>query len=424
MEPDSWSQIIILVILILFSAFFSATETAFSSLNKIRIKMMAEDGNKRAALVQSMQENFDRLLTTVLIGNNIVNIASTSIATVLFISLLGQASGPSVSTVVMTVVVLIFGEITPKSIAKEKPEVFAMFSAPFLKLLFYIFIPFIMFFALWKKMLKAIFKLEGNDAITGDELLNIVEEAEDSGGIDEEESDLIRSAISFSELTAGDILTPRVDIVAIDKADGEDKIAQIFEDSRYSRLPVFEDNIDNIIGFIHIRDFSRVKFAEDVNYNVDDIIKNAVFVAKSMPVNDLLKYMQSNKTHMAVVNDEYGGTIGIVTLEDILEELVGEIWDEADEIVEDFIEHDDGTLGVLCSTQLDKMFERLDMATDDNSESPTVGGWVIEQLCKIPEEGDKFSYEELDVVVTKVEARRIIEISVKKTEIFDAVEER
>ncbi|MBQ2863642.1 MAG: DUF21 domain-containing protein, partial [Clostridia bacterium] len=205
MEPDSWSQIIILVILTFFSAYFSATETAFSSLNKIRVKMMADEGNRRAALVYSMSENFDRLLTTVLIGNNIVNIASTSIATVLFISILGQASGPSVSTVVMTVVVLIFGEITPKSIAKEKPEAFAMFSAPFLKLLFYIFIPFIAFFALWKKMLKAVFKLEGNDAITGDELLNIVEEAEDSGGIDEEESDLIRSAISFSELTAEDI---------------------------------------------------------------------------------------------------------------------------------------------------------------------------------------------------------------------------
>lgn len=424
MEPDSWSQIIILVILILFSAFFSATETAFSSLNKIRIKMMADEGNKRAALVHTMTDNFDRLLTTVLIGNNIVNIASTSIATVLFISLLGDASGPSVSTVVMTVVVLIFGEITPKSIAKEKPEAFAMFSAPFLKLLFIIFIPFIAFFALWKKMLKAIFKLEGNDAITGDELLNIVEEAEDSGGIDEEESDLIRSAISFSELTAEDILTPRVDIIAVDKNDSEDKIAQIFEDSRFSRLPVIEENIDNIIGFIHIRDFSRVKFADNVEYNVDDIIKTTVFVAKSMPVNDLLKLMQSNKTHMAVVTDEFGGTVGIVTLEDILEELVGEIWDEADEIVEDFIDHEDGTLGVLCSTQLDKMFDRLGMNTDDESESVTVGGWVIEQLCKIPEVGDTFSYEELDVVVTKVENRRIIEISVKKNEMIDAVEER
>ncbi len=416
MDTDSWSQIIILVILIMFSAYFSATETAFSSLNKIRIKMLADDGNKRAALVLDMTENFDRLLTTVLIGNNIVNIASTSIATVFFISLLGNASGPTVSTVVMTVLVLIFGEITPKSIAKEKPESFAMFSAPFIKVLFMVFIPFVWFFSAWKKMLKKLFKLENNDAITGDELLNIVEEAEDSGGIDEEESDLIRSAISFSDLTAEDILTPRVDIIAIDKNDSEDKIAQVFDDSKFSRLPVYEEGIDNIIGFIHIRDFSRVKFSDDKDYNIDDILKNTVFVAKSMAVNDLLKLMQSKKTHMAIVTDEYGGTIGLVTLEDILEELVGEIWDESDEIVEDFVDMSDGSVKVLCSTQLSKMFDRLGMDVDDESESVSVGGWVIEQLCKIPEPGDSFSYENIDVTVTKVENRRIVEISVIKRE--------
>ncbi len=424
MEPDSWSQIIVLVILVLFSAYFSATETAFSSLNKIRVKMMADEGNKRAALVYKMSENFDRLLTTVLIGNNIVNIASTSIATVFFIDLLrDQATGSTVSTVVMTVIVLIFGEITPKSIAKEKPEAFAMFSVPFLRVMFIIFIPFIWFFGLWKKMLKAVFKLEGNDAITGDELLNIVEEAEDSGGIDEEESDLIRSAISFSELTAEDILTPRVDIIAIDKDDSEDKIAQVFDDSKFSRLPVIDESIDNIIGFVHIRDFSRVKFSDDAEYNVDDIIKDTVFVAKSMPVNDLLKLMQTKKTHMAVVTDEYGGTIGIVTLEDILEELVGEIWDEADEVVEDFVENEDGSILVLCSTQLGKMFDHLGMDTDDDSESVSVGGWVIEQLCKIPEEGDMFTYEELEITVTKVENRRIMEISVRKLESSDEGEQ-
>ena len=378
--------------------------------------MLADDGNKRAALVLDMTENFDRLLTTVLIGNNIVNIASTSIATVFFISLLGNASGPTVSTVVMTVLVLIFGEITPKSIAKEKPESFAMFSAPFIKVLFMVFIPFVWFFSAWKKMLKKLFKLENNDAITGDELLNIVEEAEDSGGIDEEESDLIRSAISFSDLTAEDILTPRVDIIAIDKNDSEDKIAQVFDDSKFSRLPVYEEGIDNIIGFIHIRDFSRVKFSDDKDYNIDDILKNTVFVAKSMAVNDLLKLMQSKKTHMAIVTDEYGGTIGLVTLEDILEELVGEIWDESDEIVEDFVDMSDGSVKVLCSTQLSKMFDRLGMDVDDESESVSVGGWVIEQLCKIPEPGDSFSYENIDVTVTKVENRRIVEISVIKRE--------
>ena len=423
MDTDSWSQIIILVILIMFSAFFSATETAFSSLNKIRIKMMADEGNKRAALVYNMTENFDRLLTTVLIGNNIVNIASTAIATILFIALLGdQATGSTVSTVVMTVAVLIFGEITPKSIAKEKPEAFAMFSAPFIKLLAALFIPFIAFFALWKKMLKKIFKLESNDAITGDELLNIVEEAEDSGGIDEEESDLIRSAISFSELTAEDILTPRVDIIAISKDDDEDKVAQVFDDSKFSRLPVYEDGIDNIVGFLHIRDFSRVKFSENEEYNINDLLKDTVFVAKSMPVNDLLKLMQSKKTHMAIVTDEYGGTIGLVTLEDILEELVGEIWDEADEVVEDFVDLEDGTVKVLCSTQLNKMLDYLGLDDDSDTESVSVGGWVIEQLCKIPEEGDTFTYKNIEVKVTKVEQRRIIEIVVTKHDIEEEEE--
>ncbi len=379
--------------------------------------MMAEEGNKRAALVYDMADNFDKLLTTVLIGNNIVNIASTSIATVLFIDILGsQTTGSTVSTVIMTIVVLVFGEITPKSLAKEKPEAFAMFSAPFLKFLSFAFLPFVWFFGLWKKMLTRMFKLESNDAITGDELLNIVDEAEDSGGIDEEESDLIRSAIYFSDLTAEDILTPRVDIIAIDINDDEDKIAQVFDDSKFSRLPVCDGGIDNIVGFIHIRDFSRVKFSDDESYNVDDILKNTVFVAKSMPVNDLLKLMQSNKTHMAVVTDEYGGTIGIVTLEDVLEELVGEIWDEADEIVEDFVENDDGTLTVLCSTQLGKMFDRLGLDTDDETKSVSVGGWVIEQLCKIPEEGDEFEYEGHNIKVTKVENRRVVDITVTKLE--------
>ncbi len=423
MDTDSWSQIIILVILIMFSAFFSATETAFTSLNKTRVKMMADDGNRRAAMVLDMIEHYDKLLTTVLIGNNIVNIASTAIATVLFIAIMGdQATGSTVSTVVMTVTVLIFGEITPKSIAKEKPEAFAMFAAPFIKFLFYIFFIFIAFFSLWKKMLKALFKLEVNDTITGDELMNIVEEAEDSGGIDEEESDLIRSAISFSELTAEDILTPRVDVIAIAKDEDEDKIAQIFDDSKFSRLPVYEDDIDNIVGFLHIRDFSRVKFSDDEQFNMQDLLKSTVFVAKSMAVNDLLKLMQQKKTHMAVVTDEYGGTIGIVTLEDVLEELVGEIWDEADEVVEEFSEQEDGSVRVLCSAQLSKMFDRFEIEEDTESESVSVGGWIIEQLCKIPEIGDTFSYKNMDVTVTNVENRRIIDICVVINEVTDEEE--
>ncbi len=411
MDPDSWPQIIILIILVAFSAFFSASETAFTSLNKIRLKMMADEGNRRAALAYSMTDNFDKMLSTVLIGNNIVNIAATSVATILFIDLLKSESlGSTISTVVMTVVVLIFGEVSPKSIAKEKPEKFACFAAPFLKALMLIFTPFVAFFVVWKKMLKKLFRLDNKDTITGDELINIVDEAEEGGGLDEEESDLIRSAISFSECPVSDILTPRVDMVAVDKNDSVEEIAKAFDESGFSRLPVYDETVDSIVGVIHIRDFNKHVVAN--GESVESIIKDTVFVARQMPISELLKLLQSKKTHMAVVSDEYGGTIGIATMEDILEELVGEIWDEYDEVVEEFKENEDGTVTVLCATQLDKMFEFFELQADEESESVSVGGWVLEQLGKIAEEGDEFDYENLHVKVTKVQERRVLEINV------------
>ncbi len=410
MDPDSWPQIIILIILVAFSAFFSASETAFTSLNKIRLKMMADEGNRRAALAYSMTDNYDKMLSTVLIGNNIVNIASASVATVLFIDALGEGLGSTMSTVVMTVLILIFGEVSPKGIAKEKPEKFACVAAPFLKVLMFIFSPFVAFFVVWKKMLKKLFKLESQDAITGDELINIVDEAEEGGGLDEEESDLIRSAISFSECPVGDVLTPRVDIVAVDKNDSVEEITKAFDESGFSRLPVYDETVDSIVGVIHIRDFN--KHVVTGGQSVESIIKDTVFVAKQMPISELLKLLQKEKTHMAVVSDEYGGTIGIATMEDILEELVGEIWDEYDEVVEEFKQNDDGSVKVLCSTQVEKLFEYFELTVDGESESVSVGGWVLEQLGKIAEEGDEFRYENLFVKVTKVSERRVLEINV------------
>lgn len=411
MDPDSWPQIIILIILVAFSAFFSASETAFTSLNKIRLKMMADEGNRRAALAYSMTDNFDKMLSTVLIGNNIVNIAATSVATILFIDLLQSESlGSTISTVVMTVAVLIFGEVSPKSIAKEKPEKFACFAAPFLKFLMLVFTPFVAFFVVWKKMLKKLFKLESQEAITGDELINIVDEAEEGGGLDEEESDLIRSAISFSECPVSDILTPRVDMVAVDKSDSVEEIAKAFDESGFSRLPVYDETVDSIVGVIHIRDFNKCVVAG--GQTVESIIKETVFVAKQMPISELLKLLQKEKTHMAVVSDEYGGTVGIATMEDILEELVGEIWDEYDEVVEEFKPNDDGTVTVLCAAQLEKFAEYFEFQIDEDSESVSVGGWVLEQLGKIAEEGDEFQYENLHVKVTKVAERRVVEINV------------
>ncbi len=412
---DIWAQLVALIILIIFSAFFSASETAFTSLNKIRMKTLAEEGNKKAEATLKLVDNYDKLLSTVLIGNNIVNIASTSIATVLFIALLnGAGYATTISTVVMTVTVLIFGEVTPKSIAKETPEKFAMFATPFLRLLMLVFTPFVAVFSAWKILLNKIFRFKSNDAITGDELMNIVEEAEEGGGIDEIESDLIRSAITFSDCPVGDILTPRVDVVAVSMEDSKDEIAKTFDDSGFSRLPVYDDTVDNIKGVIHIRDFNKYVLTNEKT--LDGIIKESVFVAKQMSISGLLKLMQEKKTHFAVVSDEYGGTVGIVTMEDILEELVGEIWDEYDEVVEEFSEQEDGTVKVLCSAQLDKFFEYFDLDVDEEFDSVSVGGWVAEQLGKIAEEGDAFGFMNLDVAVTKVEQRRIIEILVAKTE--------
>ncbi len=419
---DIWAQLVALIILILLSAFFSASETAFTSLNRIRMKTMAEEGNKKAERTLKLVENYDKLLSTVLIGNNIVNIASTSIATVLFIELLqGAGYATTVSTVVMTIVVLIFGEVTPKSIAKETPEKFAMFAAPFLRMLMIIFTPFVAFFAGWKKLLKKVFRFDNNDAITGDELMTIVEEAEEGGGIDEIESDLIRSAISFSDCPVSDILTPRVDVVAVSIEDNIKEIAAAFDESGFSRLPVYDESIDSIKGVIHIRDFN--KYVVSGQKSVDLIVKEPVFVAKQMPISGLLKLMQAKKTHFAVVADEYGGTVGIVTMEDILEELVGEIWDEYDEVVEEFSPQPDGTTKVLCTVQLEKFFEYFEIDADEEFESVSVGGWVSEQLGKIAEEGDAFGYMNLDVAVTKVEQRRIIEICVLKNEIEEGSEE-
>ena len=358
MDSDSISLIII-VFCVIMSAYFSATETAFSSLNRIRIKNMADKGNKKAALVMKMSENYDSMLSTILIGNNIVNIAATSLATVLFVNMLGDDAGPTVSTIVTTVVVLVFGEVSPKSIAKESPEKFAMFSAPLLKVLMVILTPFNFLFAQWKKLLSHLFKTEGNRTVTEEELLTIVEEAEQEGGIDEQEGTLIRSAIEFTEQEAIDILTPRIDITAVSMGTSKDEIAEIFADTGYSRLPLYEENIDHIVGIIYQKDFHNYVYRTDKE--ISSIVRPALYIAKNKKIGELLKELQKEKLHIAVVLDEYGGTIGIVTLEDILEELVGEIWDEHDEVTQEIEKVSETEYLVLGSTNIDKLFELLEI---------------------------------------------------------------
>lgn len=407
MDSDSISLIII-VFCVIMSAYFSATETAFSSLNRIRIKNMADKGNKKAALVMKMSENYDSMLSTILIGNNIVNIAATSLATVLFVNMLGDDAGPTVSTIVTTVVVLVFGEVSPKSIAKESPEKFAMFSAPLLKVLMVILTPFNFLFAQWKKLLSHLFKTEGNRTVTEEELLTIVEEAEQEGGIDEQEGTLIRSAIEFTEQEAIDILTPRIDITAVSMGTSKDEIAEIFADTGYSRLPLYEENIDHIVGIIYQKDFHNYVYRTDKE--ISSIVRPALYIAKNKKIGELLKELQKEKLHIAVVLDEYGGTIGIVTLEDILEELVGEIWDEHDEVTQEIEKVSETEYLVLGSTNIDKLFELLEI--EEELEVFTVSGWVMNMLGRVPAAGDNFEYQKFQVAVLEMDDKRVGKIRI------------
>ncbi len=350
-------------------------------------------------------------MSSLLIGNNIVNIASSSIATILFVNWLGN-SGVSVSTAVMTVLVLIFGEITPKSLAKNMPERFAMFSAPILKIINIILSPLNFIFSLWQKLVYMIVKPPQDRGITEEELLTMVEEAQNDGEIDLHESELIRNAIEFNDIEVSDIHTNRVDVIAVEVNTKIDEIKKIFCDHGYSRLPVYKETIDNIIGILNQKDFNN---RTNDNISIEKLMNNPVFVVPSMKISQLLNLLQKKKSHMAVIIDEYGGTVGIVTLEDILEELVGEIWDEHDEIIENIQKISDNKYKVLCNSDLDDLFEKLNIKND--IDIPTVGGWVIETFERIPEIGECFDYKNLHITVSKRDDRHILEITVEVMEI-------
>ena len=410
MDSHSTTMILVLVCLVFLSAYFSATETAFSSLNRIRLKNMASGGNRRAQTALSLSENYDELLSTILVGNNIVNIASASIATTLFVAALGDGAGPTVSTVVMTVVVLIFGEVSPKSLAKENAESFAMFSAPLLRVLVVVLKPVNFLFTQLKKGLHKFFRVKSDYSMTDSELLTIVEEAEQGGGIDEDEGAMLRNVIEFDDIEAIDIMTPRVDVEAVSFDAKKDDVAALFRSTGFSRLPVYKETIDSIIGVIHEKDF--YSFVWDTQLEIDSIIKPAEFIPPSMKVSALLKSLQQSKSHIAVIIDEFGGTEGIVTLEDVLEELVGEIWDEHDRVVQQgFQKVKEGEYLVFCSADLDYLFAFLHISCE--TEASTINGWILENLDRIPAEGDVFSYQGLTFTVARVENNRTEEVLVR-----------
>ena len=397
-----------LVILVGFSAFFSASETAFSSLNQIRLKSRAEDGDSSAARVLAMAEQYDKLLSTILIGNNIVNIAAASIGTILFTQMLGAERGATMSTIVLTIIVLIFGEVTPKSLAKEMPEKVATAVSPFLVLLMALMTPLTWLFTQWKKLLGHFVHSGEADIITEGELMTMVSEAENDGELTDRESELIRSAIEFDDVEVEEILTPRVDVVAVEDDIPLEELAQTFAESGYSRLPVYHGTIDNIIGVVHEKDFyiARLKKAT----KIDDLVVPTLYTTGSTQISQLLRTLREQHHHLAVVVDEYGGTEGIITLEDILEELVGEIWDEHDEVTEDFRKQSDGSWLVSGSASVDDLYEELDLPEEEDIDSNTVNGLVQEKTCHLPKVGDRFTLGEYDGVVTRTAKRRVTEV--------------
>ena len=424
MDSDSVRFIIIMVVLVLFSAFFSSAETAFSSLNRVKLKAMAAGGRskKRIERALALSDEYDIVLSTILIGNNLVNIACTSIAALVFTGFFGEKWGATIATVVMTVTVLIFGEVTPKSIAKEKAESYAVLIAPVIKFFIIIFSPLNLFFRVWSKLISKIFRIKKVSTVTEEELKSYVNEAHSGGEIDENESKLIHSSIEFDDIDVSDIITPRVDVAAVSKYASFAEIEKVFKENNFSRLPVYINDIDHIVGLIHHRDFEAAR--ERNLKSLRTILKPITTVSPDTKISKLLRILQKNKTHLAVVVDEFGGTEGIVTLEDILEELVGEIWDEHDEVSVDIEKVSDNEYIVDGSASLEDFFEYFNIF-EEEQEITTVNGWIMLQTDKIPEKGDGFSYKNLEVQVLSTEGKRAdkIKITVKNHEEDENVSE-
>ncbi|MDR0568379.1 MAG: hemolysin family protein [Spirochaetaceae bacterium] len=413
MDSFSIGILTALFFLLLCSAFFSASETAFSSLNRIKLKNMSAQGNKRAARALKLAENYDTFLSTVLIGNNIVNITSSALATVFFVQILGSA-GVSVATLAMTILVLIVGEISPKTLAKEAPEQMAMFAAPLINALMFALTPINRLLILWKRCIVKLFKVQGNRSVTEEELLTFVKEVRQEGGINEGEETMIRRTIEFDDLTAQDIYTPRIDVAAVSLSDSAQTVDDEFHNTGYSRLPVYQNSIDRIIGVILLKDFHHQVIRRQ--QPLETVIKPAIFITKSMKLPKLLKTLQEKQAHLAVLVDEFGGTMGIVTIEDILEELVGEIWDEHDEIVERIIKQSAKTYTVLGNTDLDEFFRFFSLkAEDGKTDYPrrkTVGNWTLERFGQVPKEGDQFQFQHLIIKPSKIQRHRVMEVTV------------
>lgn len=410
LDTPSPALYLVLVLLLAASSFFSASETAFSSMNKIRVQNMADGGDEAARKALHIAENFDRMLSTILIGNNVVNLSASSIATVVATALVG-ASGAALSTVVMTVLVLIFGEILPKSYAKANAEAIALKVAGPLTCLQTLLTPLAWVFT---KLQKAVIRSGAEEpSVTGEELKTIIQNSEVEGVLDEQESDIIQSALDFDDTTVQEILIPRVDMTALDIDDDIETILETAVAHGYSRIPVYEGSIDNIVGVLHGKDLLEA-YVHGKGFDVRGMVRECVYVYRSKKISELLAELKRRKLHMAVVADEYGGTLGLVTMEDILEELVGEIWDESDEVKQNTVRLSEHCCEVQGDLNIEDFFDEIDYSNKAfECEYSTVGGWALEVLEHIPRVGESFVYDRLRVTVAEMDDQRIVKLRVE-----------
>ena len=401
-----------LILCIILSAFFSATETAFSAANRVRLKTIEGPRKERAQLALELLEKYDSLLTTVLIGNNLVNIGGAAVATVLFTTRLmpgsSQGAAATVASIVMTVVVLFLGEVGPKTLAKQQPEKYAMAVAPVIRVLMILLKPLDMLFSWYRRLLAKLVKPVEEESQIEEELMTMLDEAQTEGDIEEDEGELIRSAIEFNDQNAADIMTPRVDVTAIEDTATPEEAAELFRKTWYSRIPVYHEDLDHIVGILNEKDF--YKMTHDGCNRITDIMKEPVFAPASLSISNLLKQFRTSQTHLIILLDEFGGTEGIVTMEDVLEELVGEIYDEHDEVNEEVVEKEDGTVIVDGNMQLQELLEKYEL--EDKYDADTVGGWAGEMLEKVPEVGDTFTLEKHQFTVTEMDGFRVTKIQV------------
>lgn len=404
---------IAIALLLVMSALFSSMETAFSSVNKIRLKHDAANGSKKAARALKIAESFDKALTTILVGNNIVNILSSSLGTIIFTQIFG-AAGVAISTAIMTVLVLIFGEIIPKSFAKQNAEKCALAFAGLLSGIMWLLTPISSVFLFLQKAVSKLSKPDNSPNFTEDELKYIIDEIEDQGVLEEQESNLVRSALEFDETTVEQILLPRVKVVAVERGEDIERIKEIFIRDRYTRLPVYDKSVDNIIGLINEKDFWAMIMDSSKSPSIEGIIQKALYVSEMKLISEVLYDMQRTKIHMAIVKDQYGGTSGIVTMEDIIEELVGEIYDENDEVIDSVVEVAENIYEVQADINISDLLERLELPENlIETDSNTVGGWVMELFGRIPETNASITSGIFTVTVLESDEQSVSKVGIK-----------